>query len=156
MSQLLHCGGQGGWGHSRRGGRPANTYDWKYRCANRGYGRGVVFELPSTFQDLDAAALLEELEDDSDATGAEAERRLSQRIEENSQRLDLPPAALVTDRKRRGDVASGDLLDILTVLAKSSGRIFLRSKTPNIESITDKRRVVVIVPSPKSVRKRRS
>jgi hypothetical protein len=105
---------------------------------------------------MDAAALLEELEDDSDATGIEAEKRLSERIEENTQRLDLPAAALVTDRKRRGDVASGDLLDILTVLAKSSGRIFLRSKTPNIQSITDKRRVVVIVPSPKPVKKRRS
>ena len=157
MSQLLHCDGQGGWSciGGRRGGRQAQEYDWEYRHADRRYGRGIVFKLPPRIKSVGAAALLKRLGDDSGARGAKAEQRLAELIDENAQRLDLPDAVLVTDRQRTGDDENTELIDVLTVLTKASGRLFLRSKTPNIQSITPDRQVVVILPPKKSLSKRR-
>ena len=58
----------------------------------------------------------------------------------------LPPATLVLDR--RGDAAEpvDDLLAIYTVLAKSSERVYLRDKEPNLARIEPGRRVLLRVP----------
>ena len=39
-----------------------------------------------------------------------------------------------------------NLLTVLTVLAKSSGRVYLRDKEPNLAAIRPGRRVVLVIP----------
>ena len=159
MSQLLHCDGMGGWschgGRGGGGGRPAQTYDWEYQHAGRRYGRGIVFKLPPSIKNVGAAALLKQLGDDSGAKGAKAEQRLAELIDENAQCLELPDAALIADQQRTNDDSSTTLIDILTVLSKASGRLFLRAKTPNLQTIAPERQVVVILPPEEPAPKRR-
>jgi hypothetical protein len=76
----------------------------------------------------------------------DAGRELRQRIDAHARTLDLPPAALATDRVEPGDEHCDDLLSIVTVLSKSSGQVYLRDKVPNLNQIKPGRRVVLIVP----------
>jgi len=75
------------------------------------------------------------------------EGELRRRIDAHARALPLPAAALVTDRMEEGDRHCSDLLTIVTVLAKSSGHVYLRDKDPNLSRIQPGRRVVLIVPS---------
>ncbi len=79
-------------------------------------------------------------------TDAEAEGRLRQRIEAHARTLALPPAAVVLDNYLKGDRVCKDLLSVVTVLAKSSGNVYLRDKQPNLAAIRPGRRVVVLLP----------
>jgi len=79
-------------------------------------------------------------------TGAGAERDLRERINAHALTLPFPPAALVTDRAENGDERCTDLLTIITVLAKSSGHVYLRDKEPNLAQIRPGRRVILLFP----------
>jgi hypothetical protein len=112
----------------------------------RALGRGIVFAIPAGQDPL--AKLL-----DSAGPGKlrlsgpeDAERDLRQRIDAHARTLALPAAALVTDREEPGDELCKDLLSVATVLSKSSSRVFLRDKAPNLDRIRPGRRVVLIVP----------
>ena len=80
-------------------------------------------------------------------TEAEVERDLRERINAHALTLPLPPAALVTDRAENGDERCTDLLSIITVLAKSSGHVYLRDKEPNLAQIRPGRRVILLFPA---------
>ena len=60
-------------------------------------------------------------------------------------RLPLPPAALVAGSAEEA-TAVEDLLTVCTVLAKSSDRVYLRDKEPNLSRIAPDRRVVLRLP----------
>ena len=77
----------------------------------------------------------------------DAESALRRRIDAHARTLRLPPAALVTEGSEPGDASCRDLLTVATVLAKSSGRVYLRDKVPNLSRIQPGRRVVLIVPA---------
>jgi len=79
-------------------------------------------------------------------TEAEVERDLRERINAHALTLPFPPAALVTDRAENGDERCTDLLTIITVLAKSSGHVYLRDKEPNLAQIRPGRRVILLFP----------
>lgn len=61
--------------------------------------------------------------------------------------MPLPAAAVLADRAEDGDERCNDLLSVVTVLAKSSGHVYLRDKTPNLNQIQPGRRVVLIIPN---------
>jgi hypothetical protein len=108
--------------------------------------RGIVFALPAGKDVL--AGLLETASPGELALTKpeDVQLTLRQRIDERAQTLQIPAAVLVTDRVERGDERCSDLLSIITVLAKSSSRVYLRDKVPNLNQIQPGRRVVLIVP----------
>jgi hypothetical protein len=75
----------------------------------------------------------------------QAEAELRRRVNEHAARLPLPPAALVADASESSESVD-DLLAICAVLAKSSDRVYLRDKEPNLSRIEPGRRVVVRLP----------
>jgi hypothetical protein len=111
------------------------------------YAQGLIFSMPPAEDHPSAALLLALL----DGTGCElpdweAEAELRRRINQRAQRLDLPPAAMVTVQRTAEDRECQDLLSILTVLSKSSDHVYLRDKEPNLASLRPGRRVVVTIP----------
>ncbi len=111
----------------------------------RARGRGIVFALRG---DQDMLAELTGC-----ITGGlsltprdDAERELRRRIDAHARTLPFPAAALVTDRAEPEDEPCEDLLTIITVLAKSSGHVYLRDKAPNLNQIKPGRRVILLVP----------
>lgn len=132
-----------GW--MNRGGRPAREYGWKHAPKGRVYGRGVVYELP---EGLDSpAAWLKALGEKPSKDEKANSKRLAELIEANSERLALPPAALVSaGEPLPGDQSDANLLNVLTVLAKSSGSLYLRDKVANVQSIGRVRRIVLVLP----------
>jgi hypothetical protein len=80
-------------------------------------------------------------------TPEDAERELRRRINERAAALPLPAAAIVVSRTVNGARYSRDLLTICTVLSKSSGRVYLRDKEPNLANIRHDRTVVLQLPA---------
>jgi hypothetical protein len=109
-------------------------------------GRGVVFEVPSGLN------LLAQLLGPSGpgslpfSSDEDAERELRDRLDGHARTLPFPAATLVTDRAEPEDEHCRDFLSIAAVLAKSSGRVYLRDKVPNLNQIKPGRRVILIVP----------
>ena len=119
----------------------------------RTYGTGWVYRLPDFQGSLDSARILAILDGASKETKGkrvqidpEADRQLRERINAHALTLPLPPAAVVTDSCLPGDQVCEDLLSVVTVLAKSSGHVYLRDKQPNLAAIQPGRRVVVLIP----------
>jgi hypothetical protein len=79
----------------------------------------------------------------------DVERELVARINAHAQTLPLPLAAAVASYGEEGQVteACQDQLTIITVLAKSSDRVYLRDKEPILPILSKGRRVVLIVPT---------
>ncbi len=73
---------------------------------------------------------------------------LRRRLNEHARALHLPAAALVTSHKTADDAECRDLLSVLTVLAKSSGHVYLRDKEANLAVLHPGRRVVLLVTDP--------
>ena len=61
-------------------------------------------------------------------TARAAEEELRRRIQARALELALGPVVAVTTQVRDGDIECTDLLTIMTVLAKSSSRVYLRDK----------------------------
>jgi hypothetical protein len=114
--------------------------------AHRLFGFGIVVALPESCKAARASQFLELLEGGKRMTAKAAEAELRGRIQARALELPLPPVAAVTTQARDGDVECNDLLTIMTVLAKSSSRVYLRDKEPNLASIVPGRRLVLIVP----------
>ena len=72
---------------------------------------------------------------------------LRARMDAHAKTLLLPAAALATDQGELTDEYCQDLLTIATVLAKSSGHVYLRDKAPNLDRVAPGRRIVLIVPT---------
>jgi hypothetical protein len=67
-------------------------------------------------------------------------------IEARAHELPLPPAVAITAQARVGDTDCTDLVTIITVLAKSSSRVYLRDKEPSLSAIVTGRRLVLLLP----------
>ena len=115
------------------------------------YGSRVVFALPEAMGPLTPVGVLAWLDGrhwrSRFRAGAQAEEAaLRARLDAHARTLALPPAAVVSDRSAKGDRKERNLLTVLTVLAKSSGRVYLRDKEPNLAAIRPGRRVVLVIP----------
>jgi hypothetical protein len=66
-------------------------------------------------------------------------------VNEYAARLALPPAVVVTDAADAAEPVD-DLLAVYAVLSKSSDRVYLRDKEPNLARIVSGRRVVLRLP----------
>jgi hypothetical protein len=109
-------------------------------------GRTLLFRLPPEISNTGPEALLAHLIGGSWTGGdAAAGAELRRRVNECAGRSALPSAALVTDAAGTAEPVD-DLLAIYTVLAKSSDRVYLRDKEPNLERIEPGRRVVLRLP----------
>jgi hypothetical protein len=109
-------------------------------------GRALLFRLPPEISNTGPAGLLALFIGGnwtSDDAAAVAELR--RRVNECAARSPLPSAALVADGTDAAEPVD-DLLTICTVLAKSSDRVYLRDKEPNLERIEPGRRVVLRLP----------
>ena len=71
---------------------------------------------------------------------------LRELINKKAREIPYPPAALVSNRVTGNERAETDLLTICTLLAKSSDRIYLADKEPNLGAILPSRRIVVHLP----------
>jgi hypothetical protein len=111
---------------------------------HRVLGKGVIVALPYDFPELTPKHILRLLRQDTRTKQPEAV--LTKLIEDRAKELPLPPVVAITDQARDGDTECEDLLTILTILAKSSSRVYLRNKTPNLQSIASGRRLVLILP----------
>ena len=114
--------------------------------ARRLFGFGIVIALPEICNAACASQLLQLLEGGKRKTAKAAEAELHRRIQARALELPLPPVTAATSQVRDGDIECADLLTIMTVLAKSSSRVYLRDKEPNLVSIVPGRRLVLIVP----------
>jgi hypothetical protein len=123
---------------------PSKTIITFQAPADRAYEHGIIVALRDGLPKLTPARVLRLLQHEPPAR--QAEIMLKQLIEARAQELPLPPAEAVSSQARSGDTTCEDLLTIVTILAKSSSRVYLRDKTPNLESITAGRRLVLIVP----------
>jgi hypothetical protein len=121
----------------------------------RAYGEAWVFRLPPAerpFQPTEILRMLVEADNTDSGPGErlprqeDAETELCARINAHATELPLPAAAVVRDREFAGDREINDLLSVVTVLAKSSGYVYLRDKHPNLAAIRPGRRVVVLAP----------
>jgi hypothetical protein len=125
---------------------PAKTTITLDAPAHRAFGFGIVVALPEDCLAACANQLLQRLGIERRRTARAAEEELRRRIQARALELPLPPVAAATTQAREGDVECTDLLTIMTVLAKSSSRVYLRDKEPNLASIVLGRRLVLIVP----------
>ncbi len=124
---------------------PAKTTISLDAPAQRLFGFGIVIALPENCEAARPSELLQLLVGGKRQTAKVAETELHRRIQARAIELPLPPVAAATAQTRNGDVECTDLLTIMTVLAKSSSRVYLRDKEPNLASILPGRRLVLIV-----------
>jgi hypothetical protein len=124
---------------------PSKTTITRSAPSSRDYGHGVIIALPQNLRAAGPLRLLRALgvKKAREETPDQALRRL---IETRAQELPLPPAVAVTDQARYKDTECTDLATIVTVLAKSSSRVYLKSKEPNLSSVVAGRRLVLLVP----------
>lgn len=115
--------------------------------AKRTYGRGIVYQLPDGVRTTTASGLLTWIDGSRcNMSEEQAQVELRTRIERTVMDLPLPPAAVVSDQARENDRLCQDPLSVVTVLAKSSARVYLRGKEPSLLAVRPGRRVVVVVP----------
>jgi hypothetical protein len=124
---------------------PAKTTIAHDAPACRVYGHGVIVALPEGLRGAGSRKLLNALgikHRKADSAG----HALRTLIEARARELPLPPAVAITQQAREGDTECDDLITIVTVLAKSSSRVYLRDKEPNLSAIVAGRRLVLLLP----------
>jgi hypothetical protein len=106
--------------------------------APRGSRSLMVFRLPDG--EWTPSAVLERLDGTAWAGSPEdAERELRLRINRHALTLPYPPAALLGGRPADATGYASNFLTICAVLAKSSTRVYLRDKEPNLSNLSDGR-----------------
>ncbi len=107
-------------------------------------GKIVLFMLPKEL--TTAASILARL-DGNDWSGQEglAERELKRRINERAKSLPYPPSALILS-EGQPDEDCKCLLTACTILSKSSDRVYLCAKWPNLGYLTPGRAVRMFIP----------
>jgi hypothetical protein len=109
-------------------------------------GSTLLFQLPPGVRSGKPGGLLAHLTGlQWTRSDAEAEAELRRQVNEHAERLPLPPAVLVAG-KADGAETVDDLLAVYAVLAKSSDRVYLRDKEPNLARIRPGRKVVLRLP----------
>lgn len=109
--------------------------------------RALVCEWTRERRDSRAAAILGSLDGAAwKGSAAAAATELRQRIESHARSLPWPGALLITADCSVTDARCEDLLTVCTVLAKSSGALYLRDKEPNLERLRRNERAVLQFP----------
>jgi hypothetical protein len=106
---------------------------------------GVLVRLDDSVTDTSSKAILARLGITDRLSPRAAHARLCALLNERALALPYPPAALVTDRATGRERVVTDLLSVCTVLSKSSGRLYLRDKEPNLSGIRRSRRLVLLI-----------
>ena len=110
-------------------------------------GRTVLLQLPPEVRRAGPCGLLARLTGRRwNRTAREAEEELRRRVNEHAAQLSLPSAAVLAG-SAEGAEPVDDLLTVYTVLAKSSDRVYLRDKEPNLSTIRPGRAVVLRLPA---------
>lgn len=125
---------------------PAKTTIVWNAPARRLFGYGIVIGLPENCKATNARELLLLLDGEKRLTEKAAGEELRGRIHDRALELPLPPVGAITAQARDGDSECTDLLTVMTVMAKSSSRVYLRDKDPSLASIVPGRRLVLLVP----------
>lgn len=108
--------------------------------------RPIAFHLAPGI-DADPAALLLRLDGQPwSGTPEEAGSELRRRLHAHAARLPFPAAVLVSSHGACAGDGSADLLTVCAVLAKSSGKVYLRDKEPILAKIRKDRVVVLHIP----------
>jgi len=108
--------------------------------------RTALYQLPPIFQEPDPTIILTSLDRRPWTEGAQkAETELRRRINEHALSLPFPPAVLAANNAGARYFVD-DLLTVCTVLAKSSDRVYLRDKEPNLDRIEFGRRITLRFP----------
>lgn len=111
-------------------------------------GQRVAFCLRSDFR-CEPACLLERLDARPWHGPPTAAEELRRRIAGRAPHLPLPAAAAALDSAESYELICDELLDVLTVLAKSSAHVYVRDKEPNLAALRPGRRVVLLLPPEK-------
>jgi hypothetical protein len=115
-----------------------------------GIGMRLVVALPESEEDLTPEGILDRLRSNTQGLqGAAAERELRRLIDVTIGRLPLPAAAPVLqslDVPENRAQRCSSLIDIVSILAKSSDRVFLREKSAILSGIRPGRRIILVLP----------
>jgi hypothetical protein len=120
---------------------PRTVITWR-ATPEQQYCRKLRFHLPAE-PALTISGILEQLA--PEYRGTEARKELSRRIENHAQEVMLPPAALASSGGE-SDESCERLLTVCTVLAKSSGAVYLRDKEPNLSRLAPGASVILHIP----------
>jgi hypothetical protein len=113
--------------------------------APRGHRRLMVFRMPDG--EWTPSAVLGRLDGAAWAgTPDDAERELRLRINRHAATLPYPHAALLGGRPSDATEYTSNFLTICAVLAKSSTRVYLRDKEPNLSNLSVNRIVLLHIP----------
>jgi hypothetical protein len=107
---------------------------------------GVLLCLDETVAETSARAILGGLGITDRLSPRAANARLCTLINERALALPYPPAAIVSDRATGREHEVTDLLSVCAVLSKSSEKLYLRDKEPNLTGIQRSRRVILLIP----------
>ena len=111
---------------------------------NGEFGTAVTFKLPKSVRSVSARHLLGVCAPDEKTK--EPEKALLHLIEERARELPLPDGAVVIPPKEQHEEPWADVLSALAVLTKSSGAVWLRTKTPRLSVLKGRRQVSLLVP----------
>ncbi len=119
-----------------------------YGRNRRVVGKVLLFQLPPDVHATDAVALLSVLDGRQRRCSLKlAEQELRERINKHAASLPLPNAAVVVQPPRRANARISNVLSAITVMAKSSGNVYLQAKEPNLAMIREGGNIGVIVPT---------
>jgi hypothetical protein len=107
---------------------------------------GVLLRFDETVKDTSGKAILARLGITERLSPRAANARLCTLINQRALSLPYPPAAIVSDRATGREREETDLLSVCAVLSKSSAKLYLRDKEPNLSGIQLSRRVILLVP----------
>jgi hypothetical protein len=107
---------------------------------------GVLLRLDESVRDTSGKAILTRLGITERLSPRAADARFCALLNERALALPYPPAAIVCDRATGREREVTDLLSVCAVLSKSSGKLYLRDKEPNLSGIRRSRRVILLIP----------
>jgi hypothetical protein len=107
---------------------------------------GVLLRLDQSVTDTSSKAILARIGITDRLSPRAANARLCTLLNETAVALPYPPAALVFDQATGREREVTDLLSVCAVLSKSSGKLYLRDKEPNLSGIRRSRRVILRIP----------
>ena len=118
-----------------------------------GLGRPVLFRLPRAMRTSDPKKLLATIAPDTVTKNPEQE--ILRLIDERAKQLPLPDGVAVVSSALYHEQIWDDALAALTVLTKSSGAVWLRSKTPRLSALSGRFQVSLLVPPTQSAESKR-
>jgi hypothetical protein len=113
------------------------------------FGAFIVFRFAQGSRPCAPGTILNHLEIDP---GPEPEKTLVSLIEQRARELILPDACVVVPDKQNHPCPWPDPLAALAIITKSSGHVWLRSKSPRLSAIKTRSEVSLLIPPVYSAR----